>query len=104
MDNLNGVAVMVEGFAGDAKLCKLQVSRYWDGRPRIGLTGADGPFGTLTTNVDGVNLKEDEIIVKTWSENEHWYAHVLITCPFLEDTGKRVKTGFCEAQIWRVLK
>lgn len=61
------------------------------------------PFFELTTNIDGVEnlfFSEDEICVKTWSENEPFINQLLATNVF-EDTGRRVATGMTEASIWR---
>lgn len=59
------------------------------------------PFCTLTCNIPGVELKDNEILVKTWSENEE-VAACALTSGLFKDTGKRVPTGFVEAQIWEV--
>jgi hypothetical protein len=56
-----------------------------------------GPDGPIAVRLD---LLDGEIFVKTWSENAGWFKKVLDTGLF-EDTGKRVPTGFVEAQIWR---
>jgi hypothetical protein len=56
---------------------------------------------TLTVNV--VNWKpenDNEILVKTWSENKSWTRDILTHGPF-EDTGRRVPTGFVHAEVWR---
>lgn len=69
--------------------------------------GDDGSYeesmGVLTVNLPEHELGPDEILVKTWSENALLAAEVLRQRPdVLEDTGKRVPTGFVEAQVWRV--
>ena len=56
----------------------------------------------LTVCIPDVDLEPDEIIVKTWSENKLIIADVYATGWFV-DTGKRIETGFTEAQIWKVL-
>ena len=60
------------------------------------------PFCILTCNLNHVPLKDREIIVKTWSENEETSRCALASGLF-RDTGKRVSTGFVQAQIWEVL-
>lgn len=57
------------------------------------------PVATLTVNIREVKLKEREILAKTWSENEEIARAVLASGLFM-DTGKRIKTGFVEAQVW----
>lgn len=57
-------------------------------------------IATLTVNIPEVPLEEGEFIVKTWSENERIAADCLASGLFV-DTGKRVRTGWVMAQIWR---
>lgn len=59
------------------------------------------PLAMLTVNIPEIPLEPDEIIVKTWSENEDLVRYMINTGWF-KDTGKRVPTGYCEAQIWKV--
>lgn len=63
-------------------------------------TGDLTPFGVLTVYVEGTELNRNEILVKTWSENEEWTKGIL-DCGLFEDTGRRVKTGYVEAQVWK---
>ena len=58
-------------------------------------------YATLTVNIPCTILEKDEILVKTWSENEP-ITDFLRNSEFFEDTGKRVPTGFVEAEIWRI--
>ena len=60
------------------------------------------PFCTLTCNIPSVVLTENEILVKTWSENEE-VAKAALASGLFRDTGKRVSTGFVLADIWEVL-
>ena len=55
----------------------------------------------LTVNIEDTLLKEDEILVKTWSENED-IARACLETGFFEDTGLLVPTGFVTASIWKV--
>ena len=68
----------------------------------IGLRLDNGePFAVLTCCIPGVELEENEILVKTWSENEA-VAKAALDSGLFEDTGKRISTGFVSAQVWRV--
>lgn len=59
------------------------------------------PFGVITTNVPGLTLANDEICVKTYSENE-WVTQLLTLLPDnFKDTGKEVDLGFVSAPIWK---
>lgn len=64
------------------------------------------PYIEITTNLDGVEkiLEENEIIVKTWSENESLMVP-LLKSGYFEDTGKTVDVSqWCKASIWKVIK
>lgn len=62
-------------------------------------------FGRLTVNVSGVALESDEIIVKTYSENEAWVPQVLnnLSKHFIP-TGKTVKSGFVTMPIYKFIE
>ena len=59
------------------------------------------PFATLTVNLPEQKLWPREIFVKTWSENKNFAASVLKENLFI-DTGRRVITGHCEAEVWKL--
>ena len=58
------------------------------------------PYSTLTVCIPGTILEDNEILVKTWSENEQ--LKELTKTDMFSDTGKRVKSGFVEAEIWKI--
>lgn len=58
------------------------------------------PLATLSVNVEGAKLGEGEFLAKTWSENEE-IAKAALDSGLFEDTGRRVPTGWVEAQVWR---
>jgi hypothetical protein len=58
------------------------------------------PLCTLSVNIEGVKLPEGTFLAKTWSENAE-IAKAALDSGLFEDTGKRVPTGFVEAQVWR---
>jgi len=69
--------------------------------PAIVINSLHGePIATLTVYIEGVVLQDGELLVKTWSENER-IAQQALESGLFEDTGKRVPTGFVEAQVWR---
>ena len=62
-------------------------------------------YAEITTNIEGIEtiLQQDEILVKTWSENESLIPS-LLSSGYFEDTQKRIKVSqFCEASIWKVI-
>ena len=79
---------------------ELDEAKYGDGSTAIQVMDSDGePFGRLTVCVPGTQLSENEVLVKTWSENSEWAPQMLVYG--FEDTGRRVKTGYVEAQVWK---
>ena len=75
---------------------------YGNGRLAIQLVDAETeePIANLTVNLPDEELAEGEFFVKTWSENQPIAAAALASGLF-QDTGRRVPTGFVEAQVWR---
>lgn len=67
------------------------------------LTGE--PYATLTVCIPerSHELKRNEVFVKTWGENEHFLGD-LINSRLFADTGRRVRAGYTEAAIWKLLK
>ncbi len=59
------------------------------------------PLGTLTVCVSAAGLAPGEILLKTWSENEEWAIQAAKGMGYF-DTGRRIKTGYTEAQVWRL--
>lgn len=62
------------------------------------------PYIDITTNIEGAEnlLGENEIMVKTWSENESFIQPLLET-GYFEDTGKKIRVSeWCEASIWKI--
>jgi len=89
-------------------LAKVRVDRYQrlPRAPFVFLQGMDDglTLGVLSVNPpQGVVLKEGEVCIKTWSENEPLVAPMLASGLF-KDTGKRLDMGYVEAQIWTASK
>jgi len=77
---------------------------YGNGRPAIFAKSKYGePIGKLTVNIPEVALKDAEICVKTWSDGEE-LSEACRQLDIFEDTGRRVPTGWVEAEIWKVKK
>lgn len=75
---------------------------YQNARTAITVESLNGePFGTLTTNIPGVTLEADEVIIRTWGENEQLIGPAMATGAFI-DTGKRVNLRFVTAEIWKL--
>jgi len=61
------------------------------------------PIATFSVNLVpyGAEIADDEFTVKTWGGNEQFVAPML-AAGWFEDTGRRVPTGYVEAQVWRI--
>lgn len=81
----------------------LKKMRYGNGRTAIVAEDVlDGlPYGTLSVNLVNDSLGDDEVFIKSWSENEA-LADVARKSGYFIDTGKRVPSGFCVAEIWKM--
>ena len=83
-------------------LVEIQEAQYFEPADRIAIQLRAGgePLAILTINLPDEPLNPSEMFVKTWSENAEIAAEALESGLFV-DTGKRVPTGFVEAQIWK---
>lgn len=87
---------------GNREEVAIIASRYTKGnRLALTLVSEDGsPWGTLTVNLPDAPLADDEILVKTWSENA-FYREPALNSGLFVDTGRRVPTGLALAEVWR---
>ena len=90
-------------FLGDTYHVEPVIQRYTDGNLAVQVLCADGPFGMLSTNVDGVQLAPNEFCVKTWSENDPWALDLIRQCPQFENTGRTFRSGFVSGPIYRMV-
>lgn len=60
----------------------------------------EAPYHILTVNLPDFPLEPNEFCVKTWREGED-VARAALASGLFMDTGRRVATGFVEAQVWR---
>ncbi|MBA4372248.1 MAG: hypothetical protein C0402_05250 [Thermodesulfovibrio sp.] len=75
---------------------------YHNGRLALLLLDGLGNLeSTVSVNLPGEIVADDEVIIKNWSENVEIAPLVLATGIF-EDTGRRIPTGFVEAEVWKV--
>jgi hypothetical protein len=83
--------------------CTLEYSRYANGRTAIRLWCDDGPMATATVNVPDYNgLREDEVIIKDYSENEG-ILDALVSVGIVEDTGRVVDMGYVLGRVCKLL-
>jgi hypothetical protein len=83
--------------------CRLQRRTYENGRIALQLVDHEGPIATATINVPELHLEPDEALLKDYAENKGMLA-ALVAAGVVEDTGRRVTTGFVEVPVVRVLQ
>lgn len=87
----------------DGNTLSVHVEQYAANQPKVvQIYDDEGPYCTLSVNVPGTQLAEDEFLIKTWSENESLRGPVLTAGLFL-DTGRRVPAGHAESEVWRLI-
>lgn len=80
----------------------LEKKMYGNKRIAIIATMDDGfPYATLSVNLPMASLGDDEVFIKSWSENEA-LAEVAKKSGYFKDTGRRIPTGFCVAEVWKM--
>ncbi len=60
------------------------------------------PVAIATVNIPDVYLEKDEVIIKNYSEN-NGMIDALIKSGVIEPTGRKVKTGFVECDVCKLL-
>lgn len=71
------------------------------GRTALFLETQSGePFTDLTVNIPTAPLDNGELIIRAWDVNED-IAKAALQSGLFVDTGKRIPSGFVEAQVWR---
>jgi hypothetical protein len=85
-------------------ICKLTLNAYQNGRTAITLYDIDDdmPIATCTINVPEVDLEQNEVIIKNYSENEG-ILDTLINEGIVEKTGKIVSLGYVNCEICKLL-
>lgn len=81
------------------------VSYYTENnRPAIYFTEKKSrdPYATLTVNIPHQPLEPDEFIVEDWGEARQFLINAALNSNWFIDTGKKVKTGYVEAPIWKL--
>src|SRR5688500_15365230 len=82
----------------------IEAGEYGDGTVALQVIDTDGSYwSALSVCIPGTPLADNERLIKTWSENESLREPLLATGAF-RDTGKRVRTGYVEAEIWEVVR
>lgn len=75
---------------------------YADGRPAVIARSVDGAYGVLSVNPGpSVELSENCIAVKSWSENAPLFAAASVSGLFMP-TGRQIRLGHGVAPIWQI--
>ena len=83
-------------------ICTLYLQRYENRRLCIRLIDEEEyPYACATVNVPAADLKDDEVLIKNWSENRG-VLEALLKAGVVEDTGQTVRTGNAEANVVRL--
>ena len=84
--------------------CIINFGYYKGGRTAIMLNDDCDmePIAIATVNIPECHLEEGEVLIKNWSENKG-ILDVLAKAGIIEDTGRTYPTGFCEANICKLL-
>lgn len=84
---------------------KLVLSRYAvDGSVALVIVDPETsePLLTASVNIEGANLKSDEVCIKDWSENEGC-GDALVNAGVLEETEDFKATGFVTAGVYKII-
>ncbi len=85
--------------------CDVLKKQYYNGRIALALVDSfDGePVATATVNMPEIDLAEDEVIIKNYSENEG-ILEVLTAAGIVQPTGRIVESGFVTMEICKLVK
>jgi hypothetical protein len=78
--------------------CTVQKRQYANGRVDLLLVDEEGPVATATLNLPDVPLGKNQVLIKTWSENEG-ILDALVSAGVVKATGQTVRSGFVEVPV-----
>ena len=82
---------------------ELKKGRYSNGRLALELIHLKSmePWCRLTVNLPEFPLKDDEILIKGWSENKETVKALMEQTDIFISDGQTVSSGFVKAYIWK---
>lgn len=95
------IKVQVKGKYIDEGEYSLVFARYHNRALALVLNKGYERIATVTVNIEGVDLERDEVLVKTWGDNEG-IAESLEDAGIFTFTGRVVPTGYEKAKIYRL--
>ena len=86
-------------------MCNINISKYRNNdRTAIELTelGTGEPVAIATVNIPEENIEADEVIIKSYSENQGMY-EALLTSGFISPSIRTIKSGWVLLHICKLL-
>lgn len=80
----------------------LEKNKYANGRTSLLLMDGEGQVACATVNMPEHELQPNEVIIKTWSENEPML-DFLVRNRIVEDTGRDIVAGYATARVCKLL-
>lgn len=81
----------------------IKIGTYNNGRKAIQLLTKEGmPYAVATINIPDADLKEDEVIIKNYSENQG-ILEMLIENDIVVNTYREIKTGMVSVPVCKLL-
>jgi hypothetical protein len=81
--------------------CTIEFQKYQHGGVAMQLWCSEGPMCKATVCIPGAKIKDNEVLIKNWSENEG-ILDALISSGIVKDTGKVVPSGYVEANVCEI--
>lgn len=84
--------------------CNIIIRNYGNGRPALQLMDAEdgSPVAVATINIPEENLKENEVIIKDYSENAGMY-NALLDAGIISEQKRAVASGYIIAPVCDLL-
>lgn len=96
------VKVIAKGKYIDEGEYSLVFAKYQNRAIAIVLNQGYERIATVTVNIPGVELERDEVLVRTWGDNEG-IAESLENAGIITFTGRVVPTGYEKAKIYKLV-
>ena len=96
------IALMMPHYGGPIEL-ELLKGRYANERIAIQLLSIthQEPFATLTVNVPEIDLEDDELLIKGYSENAEVSTAIMEQTDLFVNTGRIINLGYVNVMVWK---
>jgi hypothetical protein len=82
--------------------CTIKLTKYISGDPALLIMKDGMPLMRASVIIEDIALEDNYILIKNWSENTG-ILQFLTANNIVEDTGDTIATGFCEANVCKLL-